>query len=297
MRALLKRPSRLPLMVEDDLGTFVDADAPLVVTVKDVDGTTVASGASTREDTGKYTYAFSRPTMSAPLVAEGVGAVGGLEYVTTEVIRVVDRYSVPLSTIRRDPALKDFPAEDVRQALQDAEDAIEAALRFRLVTTMDRITVQISKPQRVLRLPGPNYIQRVLRASRVPAGGAPVQIDPAGIAVRGDALELPTAASWDFLTGGASTATWLPGAYTFDLVHGLTETPGDLQNAVRMLARHYANQGVDQRYPDRTAKIVSMESEIWFSRIGESDWFGIPEVDAVIRQRRMDLPIADNSTF
>lgn len=307
MRAVANRPATYRFSVEDDLGDLVDATDPPTVTLTQmpqpapmsdpVPGVVVSTGPSTRDALGSYSYRFSRPALEVPLTASWAGTVGSDAYSGQETVRMVDRRSIPLSVLRQDAALANIAPADLLALLDGAEDALEKALRFRIVSTMDRFRVTTTHPLRVLRIPGVNYVQNVAAATRtLDPTGQVIPIDPKTIAVRDDALELPTGSNWSFLTGGWPTAMWLPGTYVVDVVHGLTETPVDVVKAVRMLVRHYAANGTSN-YPDRATRIVSAETEIWFSRSGPDTYFGIPEVDDVVKQLRLDIPLANNSSF
>jgi hypothetical protein len=289
-RAVVNRPANVRFVIEDDAGDVLAADAPGPgVTVLDLDGASAGSGTAVPDGTG-YRFGLSRAALG-PVTAAWSAAVGGVPYSGTEAVRFVSRRAVPMSRLRGDQLLGTLSTLDFIDAVGGAEDALEAALRFRIVTTLDRISVEITRPQRVLRL-GPHYLQRVVAAKR-----DGVALDVSTIEVRADALELPTAGSWDFLTGWGPSGTWAPGRYTFDVEHGLIETPADIQRAVLLLARHNAPGQAAGAYPDRASKIISAETEIWFSRRSPDSYFGIPEVDDVVCARRLDLPIQDNTSF
>ncbi len=291
-RAVVNRPANVRFVIEDDAGTVLTADAPPPVTVRDSDGVQIATGTATAPTAPNtdYRYAFSRAQLG--LVSAAWSAqVAGVAYAGSETVRFVSRRAVSMSRLRTDAILGTLSTLDFVEAVGGAEDALENALRFRIVPTLDRVSVQITRPQRVLR-PGPHFLRCVVAATR--DGDA---LDVSTIEIREDALELPTGGSWDFLTGGAPTGTWMPGRYTFDLEHGLAETPADIQGAVLLLARHHAPGSRSTAFPDRASKIVSAETEIWFSRRSPESYFGIPEVDDVVCSRRLDLPIADNYSF
>lgn len=289
-RGIINRPAAIRILLEDGSGVLVDADPSTDVTVEVRDdlGVLVASGNASRLDTGCYQFAVTHGFYGV-LTAEWTATIAGATHEGKEHIRLVNRRAVPLSTLRKDQTLAGLSTWDFLTAVDGAEDSLENALRFRIVTTADRARVQIARAQRVLRLPGPLYIQTVVSAER-----DGTELDVETIDVRDDALELPTSASWDFLTG-AQTGTWLPGRYDLLIQHGLVETPADIQRAVTILARH--NAATEGPYPDRASRIVSAETEIWFARSGPDSWFGIPEVDAVIAKRQQRLPISDNPSF
>lgn len=292
-RSVVNRPAFLRFVVEDDAGNVLTADGRPWVAVRDLDGVIVPAPDGTANPPVSpdlhYSYAITG-TQLGPVFAEWGASVDGVEYRGSESLRFVSRRAVPMHKLREDPILGVMSTLDFVDTVGGAEDALEAALRFRIVKTMDRIEVQITRPQRVLRI-GPHYVQGVVAATR-----DGVALDVSTIEVRDDSLELPTAGSWDFLTG-STTGTWAPGRYTFDVVHGLTETPADIQRAVRLLARHNAPSATTTAFPDRASKIVSADTEIWFSRRSPDSYFGIPEVDDVVCARRLDLPIADNTSF
>lgn len=296
-RAVLFRPANVRFTVEDDTGVLADLDTPPDpgCLVQDMNEDEVATGDAILDvSPGEYRFPFA-PTVLGVHQAFLDGTLDGVSYSTREKIRVVDRRAVPLSRLRADSALADLSASAFLQAVSAAEDTMEHALRFRVVKTMDRVVVRLTQPQRVLRLPGggPFYIHAVNAGT---FNGA--YFDVSEIVSRGDALEKSGPGSWDFLTGGSPTGVFLPGEYMFDLEHGMLETPGDIQHAISILARHYAPlTAQDNAYPDRASKIVSADTEIWFARRGPDTWTGIPEVDDVIGAHRLHVPIADNSTF
>lgn len=285
-RLVVSRPGNVRFVVEDDAGTLTAADAAPDVDVLDAAGTSVSAGTATAEvpGPGEYLYAW-RPTALGAYRVEVAAAVGGEAYALTDSVRVVDRRCAPLSKLRRDAGLADASDRDFVDAVADAEDALERALRFSIVTTVDRVTVQVPAGTRKLHLPdpGPRMIQEIVAATR-----DGVTIDPATIRIEDDVLVLPTPASWDFLTG-TSTGVFPPGEYVLTVKHGMTETPGDIQKAVRILARHMLVDTSDH-YPDRASKIVSADTEIWFSRRTSDTWFGIPEVDDVVVAYR-EVPV------
>lgn len=277
-RLVVSQPSAVRFALESDTGVLVDADTPPVVTIFASNGDVAATGSTVVDGgTGLYKFPWTAPALGV-YNAVFSGVIDSQAFFASEGVRAVSRRATPIRTIKADPELAELDDRDFLAAVAGAEEAMENALRYRIVETADTFGFRVLRARRDLLLPSgsPWYTSAVLALSR-----GTETLDPATVSVQNGILRLPTFGNWDFLTG-APTGTWIPGDYSISLQHGLPETPGDIQKAIRILARHM-NPLREDTHPDRAKRITTAETDIWFSRGGAAgSWFGIPEVDDIV---------------
>ncbi|WP_344464209.1 hypothetical protein [Kitasatospora kazusensis] len=298
------RPINVRWRLEDESGDLVAADVGTAVTAVVVDGSgaQLVTGQALQDGANAGVYLFSVPPQSRLdlLSVTFAGTLGGQTVTGTEQVQLVDRRVVPLSVLRQDQALSALPLLDFLRIVDAAEDAITNALRFSPVLMGERAEWRSRECVRLF-VPGIYYLHQIYALTRNDQDqltGLPGSDPAQGVHVRDEAIE--RGYGYNFGTGyydpilGVYAVPWLPGVYKGWVCHGWTETPADLAKAVLLLARHLAQTGATA-YPDRATRIMTEQSEIWFSTPNGADRpFGLPEVDGVIVRYRVPEPLADD---
>jgi hypothetical protein len=298
VRAVSSRPNRVRFRFEAEDGTLAAATGAVTVTITAGDGATkILDSVAATADTITGIYYVTLPVQSNldVLTAVATGTVDSDEISVKETVQLVDRRMTPLSVLRQDSRLADLPLLDFLRIVDDAEDAITNELNFSPVLTGSRVDWRLGRHAVRLHVPGCYYPKLPYALSRNGQDQLTEQASTSAVTVRDNALER----GFGYAYGlpyfdpilGAPGVPWINGTYSAWLAHGWDDTPSDLQNAVLMLARHYAVNG-QSSYPDRATRIMSEASEIWFSKPGSDNPFGLPEVDAAVVRYRLPEPLA-----
>lgn len=291
MRAVVGQKSLIRIQVEDAFGAPV-VDADVTVDVTNVDGELVLTDAVaeagtldgqyqllwTPEEVGEYTVNWTATLLTDTQTGQ-------------EWVDVVYRRSQPLSGLLVVPGIAGKTLFEQLDAIDAAESAIEDAVMFGLVQHKTRFTFRLTKTLNSLRI-SRGYATEVLAISR--DGEV---LDPSAIEIVDNCLTMPSASSVSFLDGYGYMGSFLPGKYVVDLRHGMPTTPGDLQAAVRVLARNLLLSGEERGYSDRASRFMQAETEIWLSRPGVGTHFGIPEVDTTVERYKLNPCIANEYVF
>ncbi len=286
-RLVIGQPGKIRFYLEDDEGEPLEVE-DAAIEVRDPDGLLVF-GPSTASGTDVYATVW-QPQRLGVFTATLSGTLGGDPYSTELEVRVVGFRSVRVSVLRSMEGLSDLEPADVIRHLDAAEEAMEEALGFRIATTVERMSARVGRDSMRL-ITGGTEVQGVESVLR---NGS--SVDVSTVTLDGDSLELPTVASWGFLTG-TTTNSWLAGDYQLDLRVGLPAPDGQIGDAIVVLARHYADRASASQHGDRTMKMQSADTEIWFSAGGPDNPFGLPEVDSVVTARRVRPVVARGMRF
>lgn len=268
----------------------VDADVTLHVT--NVDSELVLNGVSAiaGDLDGQYVYAWT-PAEAGMYTVQWTATSLTTEQSGQEWVDVVYRRSQPLSGLLSVPGIAGRTLFEQLDAIDAAEDAIEDAISFGIVPHLGRFNFRLKSSMSRLRI-SKGYASQVLAISR--DGSA---LDPAEIEIDDNCLTMPSTSSVGFLEGYGSMGSFLPGKYVVDLNHGISTTPGDLQTAVRILARNFLLAGEERGYSDRASRFMQAETEIWLSRPGTGTHFGIPEVDTTVERYKLNACVSDSYIF
>ncbi len=286
-RFVLGQPGKIRFYLEDDEGEPLAVD-DATIEVRDLDDLLVA-GPHLASTGDSYSVVW-QPLRLGLFTATLKGNLSGNPYETSLTVRVVGFRSVRVSALKQMEGLAHLDPADLIRHLDSAEEAMEEALGFRIATTVERLITRVGRDSMKL-ITGGTEVQGVEAVSR---NGS--SVDVSTVTLDGDSLELPTVASWGFLTG-VTTNSWLAGDYQLDLRVGLPAPDGQIADAVVILTRHYADRASASQVGDRTMKMQSADTEIWFSAGGPDNPFGLPEVDSVVTARRVRPVVPRGARF
>lgn len=253
---------------------YVDETAATVgtvtVTVRDLDGATVATGAATEVSAGVYEYVLPPQAQLNLLTATWASPTRSI----VMPIEIVRDFWFDIPDLRAQPSLADpgaYPTAKLRDVRTQVEEAIERVLGFACVPRFGRALVDGRGSDTVFL---PHRLLRTVRAVRV-----------GGQAVAGTYVPHPGGFIMTPYTVTAGTLN-----VQVDYEHGLDRPPADLRGAALKLAREVALDTKSQAW-DRAATISNEAGTFTLAQADDRQRpFGIPDVDSVVVRHRRKTP-------
>jgi hypothetical protein len=309
VRAVVGRPTKLFVVIANDVGDPVQVDPATHVTVDIVDGagTALVTGGVATDDptTGVYSFVLGPQTNLDNFAVTWHAIVGGYHETITDTVRLIGNRILNPGDLAADQALAGLDPMVRAQVVDGVEDLFADALGFPPVLEGVRINFDAHRgtfaeayaygnvqQQMLSSIPGLGFGfggERLI----IPGVAYPQQVF--SLSINGNTLD-PTLlgqfrAGPGFLiwSGGRS---WPSGNYDMWLSHGITFVPEDLRQAARTFARYTAKRTAQlggsqgSLLPERTASLTTEGATILFAMASPERPTGIPDVDAVLVRYR-----------
>jgi hypothetical protein len=283
-RVLRNNASKAQVVVTNFDGTLTDADGDVVVTRFDGADDTISTDTLTTSVT-KGVYEADVPERSDldRLKFVWTATVDSQAWERTTWVDIVGGRLVSENRLRQDTELAQVEGVVLRRAIDETESWLEAALGYPPVVIGERITFNHPRAPR-LRIPGVFYPRKLISVDREDDA-----VDIADAKIIDSGIHWPLSTGSEFLTGfGRGGRMWQAGRYDVWVEHGLEDPPGHLVRAAAVFARYLVR---NSNYPERASQVSTEGALITFSIPSPDRPTGIPEVDAVILQERIDEPI------
>ncbi len=257
--------------------TATDSSTTVTVSIKDANGTVVASGSATHGATGVYTFTLPPQAAVALLSVAWTATILGVTVVESDAVEIVGGFFFGLAEIRAaDATLADtvkYPTATLKRARLEAEMTCEAICERAFVPRYAREILDGTGTSDVL-LGNPDF--RTVRAVRVAprTGQTFVALSPAELAT--------LAMTPDGMLRRTEMAFWTEGLQNViaEYEFGLDAPPLPLKEAVMVHLRSLANKyrtGV----PDRALSFTAVDGGTYRLALPGRFTTGIPDVDAV----------------
>jgi len=258
--------------------TATNADGAVTVTVTNAIGTALlTAAATTTPSTGVYRRALAAVAAADLLTIAWTGTFSGGAVTQTDTLEVVGGNYFALAELRTlEPQVQstsDYPTARLAAARVRAETRLEECLGRSFVT---RIAVER------MAVPGGSHIRL-----RYPHVRSVRQITLDGTVVAATTYDLQRGETVPSIYRGAGWGNWTSTDAILSVVyaHGLGTVPEDVKWAAMKLAAFYAQRSA---IPDKAlGQMMSPEGDTWRMSTAGPGRVGLPEVDAIIADRRL----------
>jgi hypothetical protein len=259
----------ITLSVYNADGVLTDAPSTPTIVVKDGAGTTVATGTSSRESAGVYSFALTGAQIPECDLYEATWSAAPSVFVTQ--FEAIGGWPCSLAELRgANTELADttrYPAALLYAAREVALDRVETVTRVAWSTRRARVTLDGDGTE-LLLLPH-NEVQEVL-----------------AVTVDGATITPADCRLWDWGALAAPDNTvWTAGRrnITVDYLHGVEYAPGPIADAIIELALGAVVE-YGSRIPERATSVATDVGTFRLTLPGRDGPTGIPRVDAVLDQ-------------